>query len=220
MPAPSLRLALLLALLLAGCRSTYDAAYFRTMEALGREKREILVDRVDEARESQEEARDEFASALDAFSALTGFDGGELETLYRRLDDAYERSTERAEAVAERIDGVERVAEALFEEWERELDEYSDDRLRRASAEQLRQTRRRYEALLAAMHRAEASMQPVLDAFQDQVLFLKHNLNARAVAALEDTAGALETDVAALIAEMETAIAEAERFIDDMQGGP
>ena len=220
MPAPSLRLALLLALLLAGCRSTYDAAYFRTMEALGREKREILVDRVDEARESQEEARDQFASALDAFSALTGFDGGELETLYRRLDDAYERSTERADAVAERIDGVERVAEALFEEWERELDAYSDDRLRRASAEQLRQTRRRYEALLAAMHRAEASMQPVLDAFQDQVLFLKHNLNARAVAALEDTAGALETDVAALIAEMETAIAEAERFIDDMQGGP
>ena len=202
----------------AACKSAYDAAYFRTLEAFGQEKREILVNRVDDARDSQEEAKEQFASALDEFSALVGFDGGDLEALYDRLEAAYERSDKRAEAVRDRIDEVERVAEALFDEWEAELDEYQDASLRRASERQLRQTRRRYDDLVAAMHRAAETMPPVLRAFNDQVLFLKHNLNARAIASLEGTVATLEDDVAELIAEMEASIDEASRFIDEMQG--
>jgi len=57
---------------------------------------------------------------------------------------------------------------------------------------------------------------PVLTAFRDQVLFLKHNLNARALAALQNELDAIQTDVASLIREMEASIAEANAFIDAM----
>jgi hypothetical protein len=66
------------------------------------------------------------------------------------------------------------------------------------------------------MRRAEDKMQPVLNAFRDQVLFLKHNLNARAIAALEGTVASLEAEVATLILDMEASIEEANRFIDEM----
>lgn len=207
---------LVAALLFVGCKSTYDAAYYRTMEAFGKEKRDLLVDRVDDARDSQEEAKEEFSSALEEFSALVDFDGGDLEALYNRLDAALQRSESRAEGVREHVDEVENVAQALFEEWEAELGEYSDPGLRRASERQLRETEERYAQLIRAMHRVEAKMDPVLVAFRDQVLFIKHNLNARAIASLEGQVDALETDVARLIADMEASIDEANRFLDEM----
>ncbi|MDX1529922.1 MAG: DUF2959 domain-containing protein [Rhodothermales bacterium] len=203
---------------LAGCQRAYDRAYFSTLERLGTEKREILVDRVGDARDSQEEAKEQFRDALDAFSAVVGFEGGELEATYERLQAAYERSEARAAAVSDRIDAVDRVAEALFAEWEAELGDYESADLRRESERQLRAARSRYADLLAAMERAEARMVPVLEAFEDQVLFLKHNLNARAIASLEGTVAELQTDVAALIRDMEASIAEADAFIDAMQG--
>ena len=57
---------------------------------------------------------------------------------------------------------------------------------------------------------------PVLTAFADQVLFLKHNLNAQALASLQDELIAIETDIAGLIREMEVSIAEANAFIEAM----
>lgn len=200
-----------------GCRSAYDAAYYRTMEAFGQEKRDILVDQVDDARASQEQAKEQFSSALEQFSALMDFDGGELETLYNRLQTEFERSETRAAQVSEEVDDVERVARALFREWEDELDAYTDQNLRQVSERQLEETQAQYQQLVGAMYRAEEKMAPVLDAFRDQVLFLKHNLNARAIASLEGAVASLESDVAVLIAEMEASIEEANRFIDQMR---
>ena len=196
-----------------GCQS----AYYGTMETFGVHKRDILVDRVAEARDEQNEAKEQFRSALEEFSAVTNFQGGDLEALYNRLNDAYEDSNAQARAVRSRIDRVEDVAEALFDEWRDELDDYRDEELRRASERQYRETKVRSEELIAAMRRAESTMYPVLDAFHDQVLFLKHNLNARAVASLDDELADLESDIARLIEEMEASIAQANAFIDEMQ---
>ena len=59
---------------------------------------------------------------------------------------------------------------------------------------------------------------PVLAVFHDRVLFLKHNLNARAIASLGGETDDIEADVSDLIAEMERSIAEADAFIKEMQG--
>jgi len=56
-----------------------------------------------------------------------------------------------------------------------------------------------------------------LVAFQDQVLVLKHNLNARAIGALRSELDSIERDTANLIAQMQKAIAEANAFIDSME---
>ncbi len=67
------------------------------------------------------------------------------------------------------------------------------------------------------MKQAEARMAPVLARFNDQVLFLKHNLNAAAIAGLQPQAAAIQTDVAALVREMEASINEANAFISQMK---
>ncbi len=209
----------LLALTGLSCKSAYNAAYFRTLEAFGQEKRNILVNRVEHARESQEEAKEQFSSALERFSVLMNYDGGDLEDTYDRLSAAFEQSERRAERVLDRIEDVEDVAGALFEEWEQELGQYTNQDLRRASEAQLDRTRGQYDQMIRVMNRAAAKMDPVLDAFRDQVLFLKHNLNARAIASLEDTAAELQSDVANLIADMEASIEEANAFIEEIQAG-
>jgi len=206
--------ALLLVLLasLIGCQS----AYYTTMEKFGYHKRDLMVDRVQDARDSQEEAVEQFESALEQFRSVVNFDGGNLQKKYDVLETAYDNSESKADAVRDRIDSVEDVAEALFDEWEDELKEYSSASLRRSSERKLVQTRRHYEKLIGAMKRAEKKMQPVLSAFKDQVLFLKHNLNAQAIASLQNELVSVESDVASLIKDMEASIAEANDFIRSM----
>jgi hypothetical protein len=199
--------------LLGGCSS----AYYKTMEGMGIEKRDILVDRVEDARDAQDSASEQFASALDQFRSAVNFDGGDLEKIYDRLNDEYESSVAEAEDVSERIDAIENVAEDLFKEWEQELEQYSRAEMRRNSAALLNDTRTRYGKLMKTMRRAERSMEPVLEAFQDQVLFLKHNLNARAIGALRNEIDSIERDTANLIEQMQKAIAEANAFIDSME---
>ncbi len=197
-------------LLISGCQKTY----YNTMEKLGVHKRDIMVKRVKAAQGAQEEAKDQFKSALDKFSSVLKFDGGKLEEMYEELTIEYDRSNEKAEDVRDRIDDVEDVSEALFSEWEAELTQYTNKKLRRTSEQKLRKTQRQYRQLIGAMKRVEGKIEPVLNAFKDQILFLKHNLNAQAVASLKTELVSVEEDVASLIKDMETSIREAETFIN------
>lgn len=201
-----------LAITLTGCQS----AYYSAMEQVGVHKRDILVDRVDNAKEAQQEAQEQFKDALEQYKSVVSFDGGELESLYNRLEGEYEDSKAAAEGVSSHIGKVEDVAEALFEEWQEELDQYQNRRLRSQSERQLRETRSRYKTLIASMRKAEKRMQPVLTALNDNVLFLKHNLNARAIGALKGELDTIRQDVDILIRDMQAAINESDRFIETL----
>lgn len=194
-----------------------STVYYEGMEKFGIEKRDILVKRVGKARDAQEETKEQFQSALEEFSQLVNFQGGDLEKTYNRLNAEFERSEAKARAVRERNDEVERVSKALFREWESELDQYSNAGLRASSARQLEETRARYAELMRAMRRAEASIDPVLKTFRDHVLYLKHNLNARAIGSLKSELRSVESNTAALVREMNASIAEADRFIKSMR---
>ena len=209
---PRIALPLLAALLLAACQ----AAYYDALERIGIEKRDLLVDRVEAAQESQEDAQEEFRDALEQFRSVVDFDGGELEDRYDSLSGSYDDAQDQAKDVLRRIAAVDRVGRDLFDEWETELDEYQSADLRNRSAAQLRDTRTNFDSMLGAMQRAAERMDPVLELFQDQVLFLKHNLNATAVASLDAERATIEARVEALIEEMEAAIREAEQFINVM----
>ena len=198
--------------LLAGCQT----AYYGTMEKLGVHKREILVDRIEKARDDQEATKEQFQSTLEQFSAVTSFDGGSLEKYYKQLNKELERSEARANDVHESIKAVENVAVALFKEWESELEQYQSDTLRSQSAKQLKDTRIRYGKLIRAMRKAEQKIEPVLVPFRDQVLFLKHNLNAQAIASLQNQLLTIESDVSVLVKEMEASINEANAFIGSL----
>jgi hypothetical protein len=191
-------------------------AYYNAWEKLGVHKREIMVERVEKARDSQAEAKEQFQSALHQFSSVLNFKGGDLEEKYTTLQDAYDNSEKMAKEVSSRIAKVEAVSEALFEEWQDELKQYSNARLRADSEKKLTETKNQYKKLITAMKRAEKKMEPVLTAFHDQVLYLKHNLNAQAIASLQSELVAVEGNITSLIKEMEASIREADSFISTM----
>lgn len=207
-------LAVMLSLtLLSGCQS----AYYSAMEQVGVHKRDIMVDRVEEATEAQQDAQQQFTSALDALKALNQFDGGELETAYNAINDQYEASAEAAEKVSSRIAAIEDVANALFDEWQDELSLYTSATLRRDSERKLQSTKASYRRMLTAMHRAEQKMTPVLNTLRDNTLYLKHNLNAAAIGSLQGEFSSLQRDIQRAITDMQAAIAESERFISQLK---
>lgn len=198
---------------LSGCQS----AYYGAMEKVGYHKRDIMVDRVQDAKESQEEAQQQFSSALEEMQALLAFDGGDLEKAYNKAKDEYESAQSAADDVSNRINKVEDVAEALFEEWQSEIDEISKASLRRNSTTKLKETQRSYQSLVKSMRRAEAKMPPILTAMKDNMLYLKHNLNAQAIGAIKGEFTNLQTDISSLIKEMNKSIAESNAFIKSME---
>jgi DNA repair exonuclease SbcCD ATPase subunit len=198
---------------LGGC----SKAYYGAMEKIGIHKRDILVDRVEDARDAQSEAQEQFKSALEQFGSVIKIENTDLKKAYDKLNAEYEDSEKAAEKVSERIDKVESVAEALFDEWEEELNLYKSADLRRLSKQKLQTTKARYRKMITSMHRAEKSMTPVLRTFRDNVLFLKHNLNAQAIGSLRTEFSTLKGKIDGLIKNMNEAIQTSNKFIADIK---
>ena len=198
---------------LTGCNSIY----YGTMEKLGVHKREIMVDRVKAARDSQNEAKDQFISAMDQFKSVVNFKGGDLESKYTKLNASLEKSEARAAEVRNRIDAVENVSKALFREWRSEIKQYGSESLRKSSQAKYTATKKKYDELISAMKKAEAKLEPALVPLRDQVLFMKHNLNAKAIAGLSDELVTVQTNVDTLVRDIEKSIAQANAFIAALQ---
>ena len=188
-------------------------AYYSAKESIGEHKREIVVYQVEQACVSLQETRDEFEDALERFKNLVCVNESGLEHKYNLLNRQYQFCRSKSDAVSNRIRAIEEVSEALFMEWESELNEYTNRALRNNSKLQLKAARQNYARLIKAMQRAESKIQPVLAAFKDQVLYLKHNLNARAIAALQHEFIEISIDISQLIQAMEQTIAEANLFV-------
>jgi hypothetical protein len=199
----------LITLTASGCQT----AYYETMEKLGYHKRDLMVSDVKKARDAQQDAKEQFKSALDRFTKTLNIQGGELQDKYDALNEEYQQSEKRAQAVRDRIASVENVSDALFDEWTAELKQYSNATLRQKSQKQLTQTRSQYAQLIKAMKRAEAKMDPVLAKLKDHVLFLKHNLNAQAIASLKSELTTVEGNIDSLIKDLNASIQEADSFI-------
>lgn len=206
---PILFLVVMVGLLWSGCRSTYYSMW----ETLGKEKRHLLRDEVENAREDQAKASEEFKDALTRIKELTGFQGGELENVYLQLKDDYEDCESRASVIDDRIANVEQIAADLFVEWEEEIGQMTNASFRSNSRQSLARTRERYNQLHRAMVQARSRMDPVLSRLNDYVLYLKHNLNAQAVGALGSEMGRIEADVDMLVRDIERSIEAADTFL-------
>ena len=203
----------LLCLSLTACQT----AYYSAMEKVGVHKRDIMLDRVEGAQEAQQDAQAQFKSALEQLSTLISFDGGDLAEQYEITEEQYEASKAAADDVTGKIESIESVSEALFDEWQAEIEEYSNANLRRQSQSKLKNTERQYNSLIKSMYKAKSKMDPVLATLKDNTLYLKHNLNARAIGALQGEYKTLQKDVAILVNEMNKSISQSQKFIDLLQ---
>lgn len=197
--------------------SACSSVYYSGLEKMGIPKRDVMVHRVEKARDTQEETKEQFKSALDQFTAVANFKGGDLEANYNKLNSEYEVSVDKANEVKKRISDIEDVSEALFKEWENEVTQYSNVSLKRSSQNKLNATKVQYRQLIAAMKNAESKIEPILVVFKDQVMFIKHNLNAQAISSLKGELGSIKSDVSTLVTAMEKSINEANAFIKKME---
>ena len=74
------------------------------------------------------------------------------------------------------------------------------------------------QARIESVDKVAARVDPVLKVLQDNTLYLKHNLNARAINGISNEVLLVETKVAQLIEQMEASIGESKLFIKSMQG--
>jgi hypothetical protein len=207
----------LLAIAVVNSLIACSSLYYSGLEKVGVPKRDVLTYRVEKARDTQEETKKQFKSALEQFTAVTNYKGGELATVFDKLNNEYEESVKQAGLVRKRIDDIDNVAGALFTEWEQEIQEYQNPALKASSQQKLTATKKQYRQLLTAMNKADAKIDPVLKVFKDQVLYLKHNLNASAIASLKGELGSVKSDVSTLVAAMESSINEANSFIKTIE---
>ena len=202
-----------IALLGSGCSSMYYAG----MESVGVHKRDVMVDRVEDVQESQEDAQKEFKSALEHFGTLVTIKDTDLKEAYEDFNDEYEDAKEAAEDVSKSINKLEDVSLALFEEWEDEIVMYTNAKLQKQSKDKLLDTRSKYNAMIKSMRKSEQSMEPILATFYDNVLILKHSLNAQAIGALQGEFDGLKSNINTLIEQMNQSIKASDKFIKEMK---
>lgn len=203
----------LLLIVTTGC----SKIYYESMEKVGIHKRDIMVDRVENVQESQEDAQKEFKSALEQFSSLVKIENSDLKSAYEKFNDQYEDAKEASEEVSKNIDKLEDVSLALFDEWAQEIEQYQNAKLKSQSKTKLKNTQAKYKAMMRSMRQSEKSMEPILATFYDNVLTLKHSLNAQAIGALEGEFKSLKSDVTLLIQQMNNSIKESDKFIQEMK---
>ena len=200
--------------LFTGCANNM---YYAGMEKAGFHKRDIMVDRVEGVQDSQKEAQEEFKSALEHFGSLVTIKDSDLKNAYEQFNDEYENAKDAAKDLSSRIDKLEDVSIALFEEWAEELNLYKNEKLKAQSKKQLRDTQTKYKNMMRVMRSSEKSMEPILDSFQDNVLILKHSLNAQAIGALQGEFGNLKKEISGLISQMNKSIKTSNAFIKEMR---
>ena len=198
--------------LLSGCQS----AYYEVMETFGREKRDLLRSELKGMVGDQKDAEEAFTDALTRIKGLTGFDGAELEREYDRLKGAYDDAAGAVKDIDGRMKEIETVSTDLFREWESEIGEMQSPSLKSSSQQKLRETRARYETMHSSLLRTRSTMDPVLSLLNDNVLYLKHNLNAAAVGSLGTEMRSIEAGIEDLKKSIQSSIREAESFIQAM----
>ncbi len=193
-----------------------SALYFGAMEHLGKQKRDILVQRILAVKKDQQATQEQLKTTLQAFQEVTGFQGGNLEKVYNKLNKEYERCEGRANKLKGRVDSVDQVAGSMFSEWQSEIKSMHNRALRDQSENLLLTARQQHAQYMRKMRRTEENIQPVLQAFQDQVTFLKHNLNARAISSLKKTSAQIDLQAAALIRDIDASSKEADNYIQTL----
>lgn len=199
-------------LALTGCRTTY----YTTMAKFGYEKRDLLKKAVAKARDSQQDTTQEFKDALTRLKELYAFDGGNLEKTYTKLKGDYDDCETQAKTLRKRIADMDQVANDLFAEWQKEIGQFTNPTYASNSRRQLSETRSKYNELASSVRASEATMEPVLKQLGEQVLYLKHNLNAAAIGSLRGEASNIQNDISRLIEQMNTSIRQADEFIKTM----
>src|SRR5690606_2082015 len=89
--------------------SACNSMYYNALEKVGIEKRDLMMSRIKNAKESQTEAKETFTDALAQFKSIVSLPDSELNKKYDRLSSILKTSENKAKEVTSRINSVENV---------------------------------------------------------------------------------------------------------------
>lgn len=197
-------------------KKAVNKAKYSAYEMVGVEKRDLFKSEVSQVKQEQEETGEAFKDALERLQEIYAFDGGDLEKEHDKLHSSYEEAKVRSQEVNKRITQLNTVANDLFVEWEAEISEISSGDLKRKSREKLVSTKSKYRTLHKELLNSEKKIHPVLAKLKDQDLYLKHNLNAKALGGLKTESAGIENEIKSLISEMNASSKKAQEFIETL----
>ncbi len=196
-----------------GCNNSLG---YNLQEAMGTPKRQVMVSRVQDTRDSMKDTKKAFASALQQFGSVYKEGGSKLENKYVILKKEYENCNSKASELRRQIANVKSIGQVLFAEWQKELDQFTNEQMRKLSETKMQQTREKYVAMTTGMDRVSARMTPALNSMNDQLLNIKHSLNALITVSLEEELIQLRTHTDSLMAEIDSAVEHCNTFIGSM----
>jgi hypothetical protein len=201
------------ALGLVGCKSS--PTYVKAMDVVGFEKREMLKERLQEARDSQVEAKQQLQTALYTLRRFESVPAAEVSDFHDDLKGEVDKAKEEIDDLNGDIAAVETVAKEMFTDWEDELASYESAELRQKSAEELRETRRNYSTMIEQLRETQRKLSAVVPALEDQVLYVEHSINAGEKPAESDKLDDVREQISTLIEELEGSIDRTQRFIEE-----
>lgn len=194
--------------------------YYDVWESFGVEKRDLLKTNVENARDTQKETQKQLMSALQRIKDAYGMPPSKLETTYKRMNNDYQDSEDKAAELKKRIASVEDIGGDMFEEWRKEAKTIDNQKFREDSFAKLDDTKGKFQKMVTSMRTVEKKLPPLLKQLHDQVLYVKHNLNAQALGSLKNESSSVESDIGNLISELNNSIAESDRFIATLSAAP
>ena len=196
---------------LVGCKSTY----YEAAETVGYERREMLTDRMQDARDSQVAAKQQLQTALYTLRRVGSVPEEEVADLHHDLETEVDRTDEQIEDLHEDIASVESVAQAMFDDWEDDLAKYESEDLRSRSRQELQETRQSYRELIGSLRETEQKLQSVIPPMKDQVLSIEHAMKAGRAPEKSDDLEEVREKISTLIEDLDDSIDRTQRFIDE-----
>jgi len=206
-------IALVLILSSQGCNNSLGYSF---QEAMGTPKRQVLLSRVQDTRDSLKETKKTFASAMQQFGSVYKESGAKLENKYVILKKEYDTCNSKASELRGQIANVKSIGQVLFQEWQKELDQFTNEQMRKLSEVKMQQTREKYVTMTDSMDRVSARITPVMNSMNDQLLNIKHSLNALIVVSLEEELTQLRGHMDSLSADIDASVNHCNAFIGSM----
>ncbi len=198
-----------------GCRT---GAYYSAMDKVGYERREILADRLQDARASQLEAKEQLGRALSSLRRIDTVPVSGLEDLHADLKHQAGDTKDALNDLRSNIASVDSVARSMFSQWGDDLARINDDTVRRQSAAKMRETQQDYNQLSASLRDTEHRLANVVPALQDQVIVLETSLRAGIRPGKTATLQEVRDQVSSLIEDLQGSIDRTQHFIDARAG--
>jgi hypothetical protein len=123
---------------------------------------------------------------------------GDVSIAYADFVKTVEASEKQAKALRAAVEPMKRSAKPFFQQWSDDLQDFTDQKMRKRSRTRLNETRERYEAIVAAVDPALAGYELFNQSMRDNMLFLGNDFNPTSVAMVRGDVRSLTRQAAEL----------------------